>query len=152
MENLVFDSGIKEYRINERGVLRFNTGDPNVYARFMEAIDKMQTAEAAMVSKAQGIQSGKKTDGELALQILAETDREMKNILAWVFGEDNDFNQIFEGVNLMAVGSNGERVITNFISAIMPILEEGAKKCADEQISAAVAKAQQSRAERTNRP
>ena len=47
MEKLQFDSGIKEYKINGAGVLRFNPGDPNLYARFLEAGDKLLQRDAA---------------------------------------------------------------------------------------------------------
>ena len=30
MEKIQFDSGMKEYRINGKGVLRFNPADPNL--------------------------------------------------------------------------------------------------------------------------
>ena len=52
MEKLQFDSGVKEYRINGGGVLRFNPGDPNVYARFLEAADKLQQLEQDLAQKA----------------------------------------------------------------------------------------------------
>ena len=41
MENIQFDSGVKQYRINGGGVLRFHPGDPNLYRRFQEAVDKI---------------------------------------------------------------------------------------------------------------
>ena len=34
MQNLAIDTGMKEYLINNRAVLRFNPGDPNLYHRF----------------------------------------------------------------------------------------------------------------------
>ena len=42
MENISFDSGMQQYRINGGGVLRFNPGDPNLYARFLESADKIR--------------------------------------------------------------------------------------------------------------
>lgn len=48
MEKISFDSGIKSYKINGSGVLRFNPCDPNVYARFLEAADRMQNIEQAL--------------------------------------------------------------------------------------------------------
>ena len=148
MEKLVFDSGIKNFQINDGGVMRFNPSDPNVYARLLESTQKIQKIEETLVEKANGLQTAENADGEAALKLLKEADSEVKKILSWVFGEDNDFDKIFDGVNVMAVGSNGERVITNFIYAVLPVIEEGAKKCADEQIGTAVAQAQQNRAAR----
>lgn len=74
--------------------------------------------------------------------------KEMKDLLGWVFGTHNDFEAIFCGVNIMGVAGNGERVITNFIHAVKPILESGARKCAKQQVNSAVGKAKMNRAQR----
>ena len=37
MQNLTIDTGVQEFSVNGRGVLRFNPGDPNVYHRFFAA-------------------------------------------------------------------------------------------------------------------
>ena len=147
MERIVFDSGVKTYKVGS-GELRFNPSDPNVYARFMEATEKLQTVEASMVEKAKAVVSQGEANGEAAIKLLQEADAEAKNILGWVFGKSNDFDKMLDGVNLLAVGGNGERVITNFIAALLPIMEEGAKKCANEQIGGAVAQAKLNRAQR----
>ena len=148
MEKLIFDTGLKSFTVNDGGVLRFNPSDPNVYARFVEATAKIQAVEDDMVKKAQSIKAEGEEAGEAALKLMKEADQEMKKILGWVFGEINDFEKIFAGVNLMAVGENGERVITNFISALLPIMQTGAQKCANEQIAGAVQTAKLNRAQR----
>ena len=126
MENIQFDSGIRTYRINGEGILRFNPGDPNVYARFLEAVDKLKEAEKELTEQAQTSQ-----DAQI-VELVAKADREMKQILNWVFGEGNDFGQILKGVNLLAVADNGETVITNLFAALEPVLIAGAKRCAGE--------------------
>lgn len=136
MKNINFDSGIQEYKINKNGILRFNPGDPNVYARFMEASEKVQFVENDMTKKAN--ESENSGNGSAVLQLLAEADKQMKEILNWVFGKGNDFDEIMEGVNLMAVATNGERVITNLLNALLPVIQEGATKCANQQIGDAV--------------
>jgi len=148
MEKLIFDTGLKSFTVNDGGVLRFNPSDPNVYARFVEAAAKIQAVEDDMVKKAQSIKAEGEEAGEAALKLMKEADQEMKKILGWVFGEINDFEKIFAGVNLMAVGENGERVITNFISALLPIMQSGAQKCANEHIGDAVQTAKLNRAQR----
>lgn len=145
MEILNFDSGIREYKINNNGVLRFNPGDPNVYARFVEASEKIQSIEKNMTDKAAEL---KENDGAAVLRILADADKQMKDVLDWVFGNGNDFDEIMEGVNLMAVATNGERVITNLLNALLPIIQAGAEECAKEQIGDAVQQAQLNRAAR----
>ena len=145
MQKLNFDLGLKEYEIGG-GVLRFNPGDPNVYARFAEAGKRMAAAEERLIAKAEA--AGEGASGETVLALMAEADREVKDVLAWIFGDHNDFNAIFCGTNVMGVAGNGERVITNFIHAIQPIMDAGAKKCAKQQVNGALNKARKNRAQR----
>lgn len=145
MQKLNFDLGLKEYEIGG-GVLRFNPNDPNVYARFSEARKRFSAVEEKLVAKAQA--AGSEAPGAVALMLMADADREMKSILAWIFGGHNDFDAIFCGANIMSVGANGERVITNFIHTIQPILAAGAKKCASQQVNGALNKARKNRAQR----
>lgn len=150
MEKLIFDTGIKEYQINDDGVLRFNPSDPNVYARFMDAMEQIQTIEKALVAKAKGIEKaeGQTESGAAVLRVMAEADREVKKILTNVFGKGNDFDVLLGGVNLLAVAGNGERVITNFLSVLQPIMVAGAENCAKQQADKAVAEAKLNRAQR----
>lgn len=126
MENIQFDSGIRTYRINGEGILRFNPGDPNVYARFLEAVEKLKEAEKELTEQAE---TAKDTQ---IVELVSHADKKMKGILNWVFGADNDFGQILKGVNLLAVADNGETVITNLFAALEPVLIAGAKRCAGD--------------------
>lgn len=150
MEKLIFDSGIKEYQINDGGVLRFNPSDPNVYVRFLDAMEKIQTVENELVTKAKEIEKteNQAESGAAVLRLMAEADKEVKKVLTWVFGESNDFDQILGGMNLMAVATNDERVITNFLAVLQPIMVAGAENCAKQQADAAVAEAKLNRAQR----
>lgn len=134
MQKLNFDLGIKEFEIGG-GVLRFNPGDPNVYSRFVAAADKLTGIEQRLTARAKEFE-GKKA-GEAMLQLMNEADKETKDLLAWIFGAQNDFEAIFCGANILGVGSNGERIITNFIHAVQPILEKGARNCAKNQVNQA---------------
>ena len=145
MQKLNFDLGLKEYKIGG-GVLRFNPSDPNVYARFTEAGKRFSEVEEKLVAKAK--EAGDQAPGEVMLQLLVDADRETKEILAWIFGAHNDFDAIFCDANVMSIGSNGERVITNFIYAIQPVMEDGAKECAKQQVDDAVGKARKNREQR----
>ena len=150
MEKLNFDSGVKEYQINDGGVLRFNPGDPNVYARFMDAMDSIRTVEEKLVAKAKELEQteDQQVSGAAVLRLMRESDREIKNILSEVFGDGNDFDNILGGVNLLAVAGNGERVITNLLTALQPIMVAGAESCAQGQADKAVVQAKQNRAQR----
>lgn len=143
MEKIQFDSGIKQYKINGNGVLQFNPADPNVYARFMEAAQKIKQLETQLRAKASTAQE---EGGAQIVQLMADADKQMKDILSWVFGAGNDMNEILGGVNLLAMASNGERVVTNLFAALQPILMEGAQSCAKETTRAAVEKAKARRA------
>lgn len=141
MEKIQFDVGLKSYKLGA-GVLRFNPGDPNVYARFLEAAEKLGKLEQALVEKAQDCQ------GDGLVLLMAEADKQMKALLGWVFGPGNDFDAMLGGVNLLAVAGNGERVVTNLVAALEPVLVSGAKACAGEVAQEAVKKAKSRRSAR----
>ena len=127
MEKIQFDSGVRSYRINGSGTLRFNPCDPNVYNRFLEAAPKLRAVEEELTRQAEEIQN------EDIVKALSAADEKMKGILNWVFGGDNDFHKLLGGVNLLAVAENGERVVTNLFTALEPVMIAGAKRCAGEQ-------------------
>ncbi len=135
MEKIQFDSGVREYKLNGMGVLRFNPGDPNLYARFMEAVEEIKDMEKKLASQAG------ENSGMTVLKLLQDADRQMKQSLNRVFGEGNDFDKILGGVNLLAMGANGERVVTNLFAALQPILLKGAESCAKEKTQDAVSRA-----------
>lgn len=123
MEKLIFDSGIKTYKVGA-GALKFNPTDPNLYARFLEVLEELSALEQTLPS------------GDNAIAALAQTDKEVKARLSYVFGPGNDVDGVFSGVSLLAVGANGERLITNFLGVIEPILSEGARACAAAETKA----------------
>lgn len=122
MEKIVFDSGIRCYKVGS-GVLKFNPSDPNLYARFLDALDALDALEKQLQDQPQ----------ESVLRLLKEADCQVKKILGGVFGPGNDMDAVFSGINLLAVGDNGQRLLTNFVSAVEPILHEGAKRCAAQE-------------------
>ena len=111
MEKISFDSGIKTYKLNGTGELRFNPCDPNVYARFRQAVADLEGLVSQMT-------------GEDAF---FRADKRLKEILAEVFGQHNDFDAILGGVNLLATAGNGRAVIFNLLEALAPVLEQGAQ-------------------------
>ena len=142
MENFSFDTGMKEYRMDNGKVLRFNPSDPNVYANFMDAIPVLEGIEADMMAKGRSLAA---EDVAGALNVMREADKDIKRELGKVFTE-NDFEDILDGVNLMAVASNGQRVISNFRDVMTPIFEDGVKRFTDNAISEAAANREQRRA------
>lgn len=145
MQKLNVDIGVREFQIGD-GVLRFNPSDPNVYQRFMEAIPKVEAVEQELVEKARQIPRDE-NNGKEALRLMAEADAKTKALLDEVF-TGNSFDAIVDGVNLMAVAGNGERVITNLLAALHPIIEHGVQKFYDDKANAAVAAARANRQQR----
>lgn len=143
MEKIRFDSGIKEYKLGDGGVLRFNPADPNLYARFLEAAEKIGALEQELSQQAKLVEE---QDGTQIVTLLQDADRKMKQTLNWVFGNATDFDELLGGVNLLAMGSNGERVVSNLFTALQPVLLSGAKMHAGEQVHKAKAKANTRRA------
>lgn len=135
MEKIQFDSGLRSYRLGG-GILRFNPGDPNLYTRFLESVEKLKAVEEELMGQA----AGENPEGQQILMLLTRADEKMKGILNWVFGGDNDFHKILSGINLLAVAENGERVVTNLFAALEPVLIEGAKCCALAQAAQAKAR------------
>ena len=102
MEKLTIDCGVKQYKINGKGVLVLNPTDPNVYARFASFMDQLP-----------------QFSGELD-----QLDKQLKHQLALVF-PGNDFDALLGGVSLLAVAGNGQTVFANLVQALMPVLEQG---------------------------
>lgn len=48
MQNMTIDTGMQEYLINNRAVLRFNPSDPNLYHRFFAAAPKLDALDAEL--------------------------------------------------------------------------------------------------------
>ena len=137
MENIQFDSGVRSFAIKDGGVLRFNPSDPNVYGRFLDAAEKIKALEKDLVEQAKSAEES----GSAVVRLMVEADKKIKEILGWVFGSENDFEQILGGVNLMAVADNGQQVIANLLQALEPILVAGAQRYAklmtDQAVQAA---------------
>ena len=112
METLIFDTGIKSYRVGG-GVLAFNPADPKLYTRFLDCLSDLEALEAAV--------SG---EGDL-LERIRTADNQAKAALSKVF-PGTDWEAIFQGVSLLAVGSNGSSVLATFLAALEPVLRSGA--------------------------
>ncbi len=134
MEKLIFDNGVKEYSINGRATLRFNPADPNVYARYVDCIEKINGIEAEMRTAGAAMDENSPDYAKQSLDIMRNADAKVKTMLRETFGSQNDFDAIFDGVNVMGVAVNGKMVITNFMEMLAPILEDGAKRFVDQAV------------------
>ncbi len=145
---LQFDDGLLRLDINGNGILTFNPSDFNVYQRFFGLLKELPQLEKRYAAEVE--QPGSEDDSfALAgreLDRARELDREIKDKLGVAFGPGNDFDALLGGVNLMAVGNNGQRVITNLLNALAPYIEEGAKRHQQEAAEAALRSRAQRRA------
>ena len=136
MEKIKLDMGQKAYRLGG-GVLRFNPADPNVYDRFSKLPQKLKELES---------QLSMRRDADPVSQ-LVEADRELKEMLGWVFGPGNDFDAMVEGMNLLAVAGNGKTLLANLLDALEPMMVKGAEVCATAAREEALRKARERRGE-----
>lgn len=129
---IVFDTGIREYDVNGE-ILRFNPTDPNLYARFRDALVKIKAIEEECTEKAETECRDKDREeiGAFSLQMMQEADTKVKGILSETFGRGNDFNKIFGGVNIIARQENGT-VLDAFLAAILPIMKAGIAELFDK--------------------
>lgn len=153
MEKLIFDTGLKEFEVNGKHFLRFNPSDPNVYARFMEVYGDILSEEDSYVKEMQELRVDDIDElgfakSKEALLMMKKYDSHIKERLSYVFGAQNDFNEILDGINILAVTGTGERVITNLLNALTPIIEDGMKAHTDAKAQEAVEKARLNREQR----
>lgn len=143
MRVLNFDSGIVEYRVNGKATLSFNRSDPNLYNRMQDLSSKLAAIDSDLKKEKDAAD-----DGLALMKILSAYDKRIKAELSFVFGEQNDFDAIFEGQNVMSIAGNGQLLITNFLDAIRPVIESGVKEYAKLEAANAVAQAKRERANR----
>lgn len=148
-EKLVFDDGKIELDVNGRGVMRFNPSDFNVYQRFMQLykdLPGIQKEYRAVENQSEDA-DGMALTGAL-LEQTKNIDQRIKGRLAEVFGADNDFDLLLDGVNVLAQGKNGNSVIENFLAALLPYMESGIRRYRKDTARKAVEQAKMARAKR----
>lgn len=148
-EKLTVDNGLLELYINGNGILRFNASDPNVYKRFYELAEELpKMEERYKLEVEEQAQGQEEASAEVVVGKMYEIDAELKRRLNQVFGPENDFDRLLGGVNLMAFGRNGERVVTNLFDALEPYVKSGSEMHMKSKAAEAVAEAKQNRAQR----
>lgn len=148
-QRLDFDDGLTRLDVNGNGLLTFNPSDFNLYERFFALSKSLPELEQKYVREVETIPDnlGEEEKMELIgeeLTLAKAIDTELKAKLSHVFGAQNDFDKLLGGVNLMAIGNNGERVITNLLQAIAPYIQQGVNR----QAKSAADKAQRNREQR----
>lgn len=150
-QKLVIDDGLIRLDINGNGILKFNPSDFNVYERFyaltkeLPEIERKYHAEVEIVPAELTEHDVQELTGR-ELDRAKAIDAEIKAKLSFAFGPGNDFDKLLGGVNIMAFGSNGERIISNLLNALIPYVENGVKKHAENEASEARRNREQRRA------
>ena len=135
MNQIHVDLGVEEYALGN-GVLRFNPADPNLYARFLELEPQLQRLQEELNKT-----SSEAKDAYGVLKVLEKADGQFKKLLTQVFGGENDFSRLLQGINLLAVAANGSTVAENLLGALEPVLTQGAERFVQMQTQTAVEKA-----------
>lgn len=130
MKKLILDTGVQEFKIQGGGVLRFHPGDPNLYARFLQAEEKLSAMEQELTRQAKCI-----CDSQGMLALLGQADKQLKTLLTEIFGEENNFDKALGGINLLSVAGNGKTVAANLMGALEKILTEGAQRFTDARVA-----------------
>ena len=91
---LNIDTGVEEFRVNGRGVLRFNPADPNLYHRFFAAGAELDGYDAALTKALAALDGDEQQRAAAGLALLNEYDGKIKKLLTGIFGAENDFDAI----------------------------------------------------------
>lgn len=118
MDKIQFNSGVKEYSLNDKATIRFNPTDSNfaetLYHTF-EALDKKQ----------EEYQTEEITDGAEAFRKSRERDREMRETIDGILGE-GVCDALFGCMNVYAL-ADGLPVWANLMLAIIDEMDDSVK-------------------------
>ena len=111
MKKLKFDTGLQHWQVGG-GVLTFNPGDPNLYSRFLGAVEAMQklTAEQTLTPQ--------------------QADASLREQIRTIF-PDADVDAMLPQ-NLLAICGNGKPLVLNFLEVVEELLVEGARAFAEK--------------------
>lgn len=139
MEKIQFDTGVKEFECGG-GILRVNFSDYNTYKRLLDMkeyvnnlIDKYETEINNYINGHEKDSMEKQT--VYSFDIMYKIDKEVKQELEKVFNIDNDFDKIFNGVNVFSINNKGKMIIQDFIEAIVPIIKKDLAHAEQNEIS-----------------
>lgn len=141
MRELTIDTGVREYRVNGRGVLRFNPADPALYSRFLKCNEKLEAMQK-MVAE----QQTAGPDGPAVLEAMGRTEEELRELLSGMFGDPGQLEAVLGGAGLFALAENGHTVLGNLLEAVWPEIEQQAMQRMQLRAKQAVAEAQERRA------
>ena len=163
MAKLGFNHSVEEHTIigvsgKEVAKLYIDNGDSNLIDRFRAFVDEFDTIDAKFKAAREHMPAEAVTDDGAvdpalwdAGKAIREADLYVKAQLAKVFGEENDFDEIFQRANVMSVTLNGNTALENFLEAVAPLIQGGVEarqEAMKAKASDAVIAAKQNRAQR----
>ena len=152
MEKLIFGTGLKRYEVNDNGaIFSFNPTDINLYARFIKMRDAVLKIGAEVEKKAEEINESEEKSVEALASTMEDADRRVKQELTECFGKSNDFELIFDGSNVFSPTLSGNWLITEFITAITPIIEKEVAAFTKERAKRKASQIKQNKAKRKSK-
>jgi len=156
MQDLSFNRGVKEYTMNGTSFW-FNPSDQNFFYRFTQVQNNIFALQDEYEERAKEFggkadlkelpvksakDGGSRIDvdslsddqldaamdtAESFSRIVYDLDQRVKAELRAAFHENNDFDAIFGGANVLAKDEDGNIILENFFNAIYPLIEDAAK-------------------------
>lgn len=129
MENLRFDTGVKEFALNgnENAVVRINPTDANQLKSIYDALTRMEGKQNEYESRIKECGD----DGLKALEVLQDMDKQIRAEIDLLFGVGFSQNA-FGMMNLYAYG-DGLPVWFNFIEAVINMFDVKLKEVERER-------------------
>lgn len=120
MKELRIETGLQEFQVNDKCVLRFNPADPAFADRIYTAFDALKKQQD---SKAVDIETMPEVK---ALEYLRKLDADMRDTINGVF--DDDVCTPLFGTMSVYASAGGTPLWMNLMMAIIDELDEGIKK------------------------
>lgn len=112
MENLVFESGIREFNVNDKCVIRFNPTDLNFSEKLINTFNSLSEKQESYKARWE-----KTADYKEVFALASEMDAQMREAIDDVLGVGTS-NALFSDMNVYAM-ANGLPAWANLLLAIM---------------------------------
>lgn len=127
MRSISFPDNIKSFSINDDDsrVIRFNPADPNILARADEAQKRIKDKQGQLAEVKLRPDGSPMDSTDAAVELLREFDQLIREEINYIFNSDV-YDTVFAGQSpLCIVGDEKEFLFEAFISAALPIIQEG---------------------------
>lgn len=121
MKNLQINTGIEEYRLNDKVSVWLNPADPAFVKRLLDRFTELEQEDKAWREKLRGIE-----DPAEAMNAYDEGDRMFRAAVDDVLGPDT-CNRLLGPVSVLAL-ADGAPLWMNILLAIMDIIDEAVEK------------------------